>query len=352
MKVRAAVMEEFNKPLKVLNVTDPECGPDDVIVAVKANGVCRSDWHGWVGDWGWMGLKPELPHILGHEFAGVIEEVGKNVKRFKKGDRVVIPFSLGCGSCDCCQTGHQNVCENITVFGFVCNGSYAQFTRVPLADQNLVHLPESIDFTTAASLGCRFMTSFHAVTDISGVKAGDYFTIYGGGGVGLAALQVASTLGARAIVVDIDDQKLEMAKQLGAVETVNSREVNPVEAIMDITSGGSDITLDALGIAETCRNSIMSLKNRGTHVQVGLTTKEEGGMVALPTDLIVAKELQIKGSLGMQPHRYKALLAMVESGQLHPEKLISKTISLEEASDVLASMHEYGTVGSVIIDRF
>ncbi|MDQ0214516.1 D-arabinose 1-dehydrogenase-like Zn-dependent alcohol dehydrogenase [Oikeobacillus pervagus] len=350
--MKAAVVEEFNKPLVVQNFPDPECGPNDVIVQVKANGVCRSDWHAWVGDWEWIGLKPELPHILGHEFAGIIEEVGANVKRFKKGDRVVIPFSMGCGKCSCCQTGHQNVCENLTIFGFACNGSYAQYTRVPLADVNLVHLPESIDFTAAASLGCRFMTSFHAVADISGVKAGDFFTIYGAGGVGLAATQIANSLGARVIAVDIDDSKLDMAKSLGAFATVNSKNENPIEAIMEITKGGSDISYDALGIAETCRNAILSLRNRGTHVQVGLTSKEEGGMISLPTDLIVAKELQIKGSLGMQAHRYQALLSMVESGQLHPEKLVSKTIPLEEASSVLESMGQYGTVGSIIIDRF
>ncbi|KAB7708248.1 alcohol dehydrogenase catalytic domain-containing protein [Bacillus aerolatus] len=350
--MKAAVMEEFEKPLVVQNVADPECGADEVVVHVKANGVCRSDWHAWVGDFEWLGLKPELPHILGHEFAGVVEEVGKDVTRFKKGDRVVIPFTIGCGSCGCCQTGHQNVCENLQVFGFATSGSYAQYTRVPKADLNLVHLPEAIDFTTAASLGCRFMTSFHAVADISGVQAGDYFTIYGAGGVGLAAAQIATTLGARVIVVDIDDSKLEMARSLGAVAGVNSKKENPVEAVMNITNGGSDITYDALGIAETCQSSILSLKNRGTHVQVGLTTQADKGMISLPTDLIVAKELQIKGSLGMQPHRYKSLLAMVESGQLQPGKLVSKTISLEESSTILESMNQYGTVGSVIIDRF
>ncbi|HZG59255.1 MAG TPA: zinc-dependent alcohol dehydrogenase family protein [Anoxybacillus sp.] len=351
--MKAAVMEDFNKPLVIQkNFQDPDCGPNDVIVKVEANGVCRSDWHAWVGDWEWIALKPELPHILGHEFAGIIEEVGKDVKRFKKGDRVVVPFSLGCGNCDYCQTGYQNVCENLTIFGFSCNGSYAQYTRVPFADQNLVHLPDSIDFTTAASLGCRFMTSFHAVADQSGVQAGDFFTVYGAGGVGLAAIQIANTLGARVIAVDIDDAKLEKAKELGAFATVNSKRDNPVKAVMEITKGGSDITLDALGIAETCRNAILSLRNRGTHVQVGLTTQEERGMIALPTDLIVAKELQIRGSLGMQAHRYKDLLAMVESGKLHPEKLISKTISLEETSGVLESMSQYGTLGSVVINRF
>lgn len=350
--MKAAVLTEFNKPLKIQNIPYPSLQkPTDAIVQVKANGICRSDWHAWVGDWEWIGLKPQLPRVLGHEFVGIVEEVGNEVTGFKKGDRVIIPFNHGCGRCEYCINGHQNVCSNLQLIGFHYDGGYAQYVRIPNADLNMIHLPESIDFVTAAGLGCRYMTAFHGVVDQLKLAPGEWFSVYGCGGVGLAAVQIGTALGANVIAVDIDEKKLEKAKELGAVHIVNANH-NAPEEIIEFTKGGAHASLDALGISTTVRNSIFSLRTRGRHLQIGLTTQEEKGEVSLPIDLMVAKEISFMGSLGMQPPRYSMMLKMIENGKLNPGKLIFRTVPLEEAGDVIAEMTTYATLGSVVVDRF
>lgn len=164
---------------------DPALTPDGAIIRVEANGVCRSDWHGWMGDWDWLGIILPTPHVLGHEFSGVVEEVGSQVTQFKKGDRVIVPFSQGDGTCEYCRSGHQNICENITMPGFSYWGGFGQYVNIPNADVNLVHLPESVSFVDAASMGCRFMTSFHGIVDQAQVKPGEWVAVHGCGGIGI-----------------------------------------------------------------------------------------------------------------------------------------------------------------------
>ncbi|MBE3557404.1 MAG: zinc-dependent alcohol dehydrogenase family protein [Firmicutes bacterium] len=353
--MKAAVMTEIKKPLVVQQVEDPKPEPDDVIVKVGATGVCRSDWHFWQGDWSWVGLSPHFPHILGHEMAGTVAEVGSNVHNVKVGQRVVVPFDLGCGHCRQCVSGHSNVCENQVAFGFTINGSYAEYVRVPYADFNVVPLPDEISFTTAASLGCRYMTAFHGVIDRVQVRPGEWFAVFGTGGVGMAATQIAASIGARVIACDIDDQKLNMAKEIGATATVNTKNKQPQEImqeIMGITGGGADCTLDALGIAATCVPAILSLRTGGRHLQIGLTSSDQQGIMPIPSDVVVFKEATILGSLGMQAYRYSDLLGLVASGRLHPEQLISRTIPIEEAGNTLEAMTNFATMGTVVVDRF
>jgi len=350
--MKALVLEELKKPLRVMDMPDPQNTPDGVIVRVEANGVCRSDWHAWMGDWDWLGIVLPLPHVLGHEFTGVVEEVGANVKQFKKGDRVIIPFSQGDGTCEYCLSGHHNICANIQMPGFTYWGGFGRYVHIPNADVNLVHLPESVGFVEGAGMGCRFMTSFHGVVDQAKVQAGEWVAVHGCGGIGLSAVHIASALGANVIAVDISDDKLELAKSLGAIAAVNARRENPVEAIKELTKGGAHVAIDALGVAATCQNAVHSLRKRGRHLQIGLTTREEHGMIAMPIDLIVQMELQIIGSLGMQAHRYPAMLQMVENGKLNPGKLVTKRISLEEAPQAFADMTEFNNVGVTVVDRW
>jgi alcohol dehydrogenase/propanol-preferring alcohol dehydrogenase len=236
--------------------------------------------------------------------------------------------------------------------GVVSWGGYGRRAAVPFADVNLVELPESVGFVEAASMGCRYMTSFHAIADQAKVAAGEWVAVHGCGGIGLSAVQIATALGANVIAVDVADQKLAFAKELGAVATLNATAGDPAAAILELTRGGAHVSIDALGIAVTCRNSVNSLRKRGRHVQIGLTTAAEQGEVALPIDLIVLKEVSIIGSLGMQAPRFGAMLQMVESGKLRPGKLVHRTIPLEEAGGVLASMDRFATVGVTVIDRY
>jgi D-arabinose 1-dehydrogenase-like Zn-dependent alcohol dehydrogenase len=350
--MKAAVMEGVRQPLVVREVDDPIPAPNGVVLRVEANGICRSDWHLWMGDWSWFGLAVPLPHVLGHEFCGVIEEVGPDVTRWSPGDRVLVPFSMGEGTCEWCRTGHHNVCDTMLTPGVVSWGGYARRAAVPFADVNLVEIPEAVPFVEAASMGCRYMTSFHGVVDQAKVAAGEWVAVHGCGGVGLSAVQIATALGANVIAVDVSAEKLAFAKELGAVATIDASSGDPAAAILELTRGGAHVSVDALGIAATCRNSVNSLRKRGRHLQIGLTSAAEQGEVALPIDLIVLKEVTVVGTLGMQASRFPAMLQMVESGKLRPGKLVHRTVPLEEAGAVLASMDRFATVGVTVIDRY
>ena len=346
--MKAVVYESFSTTPKVMNVDDPTPENHGVVIKVEATGVCRSDWHGW------MGHDPDivLPHVPGHEFAGIIEAVGKDVKRFKVGDRVTVPFVSGCGACPECHGGNHQVCGNQTQPGFTHWGSFAEYVSIHHADVNLVTLPETIDFTTAASLGCRFVTSFRAVVDQGKVSAGQWVAVHGCGGVGLSAIMIANSIGANVIAVDVTDDKLELAKALGAYATINATSVADVaEAIKDITRGGAHVSIDALGHPTTCINSIKSLKKLGKHVQVGLLLAEQA-TPPIPMNLVIAHELEIIGSHGMQAFRYDAMLAMIKSGKLSPEKLLGRTISLEESIAALTNMDKINPPGVTVVTRF
>ncbi|HLW71423.1 MAG TPA: zinc-binding dehydrogenase [Candidatus Binataceae bacterium] len=344
--MKAMVMEEVGKPMVVKEWPEPKCPPDGAIVRVEGSGICRSDWHLWQGDWGWIGFKPRLPAILGHEFAGVIEEVGTEVKNLKVGTRVVVPLAQGCGVCEDCRTGHSNHCMGTGMTG------YARYGVLSHADFNCAPLPEQIGFVEAAAMGCRYVTAFHGILDQGHVQADETVVIYGCGGVGLSAIQIAAALGARVIAVDLDDRKLELAKQVGATDVINGKTTDPVQAVKDLTRGGADVSVDALGIAVTCRNAVLSLRKRGRHVQIGLTTQGEKGEVALPIDQIVFKEIQFTGSLAIQSFRYPALLSMVERGRLAPRKLITETIPIEKAFGVIEQMSKFENVGMSVINQF
>jgi D-arabinose 1-dehydrogenase-like Zn-dependent alcohol dehydrogenase len=345
--MKAMVMEAVGKPMEVKEMPQPTCRPNGAIVRVEGSGICRSDWHVWQGDWTWLGFAQRLPTVLGHEFAGVIEEVGPEVKNLKAGDRVVVPLSQGCGVCEDCRTGHSNMCAKAPGMG-----GYARYARLNNADYNAVPLPEKVDFVEAASMGCRFVTAFHGILDQGQVKADESVVVYGCGGVGLSAIQIASALGARVIAVDLDDRKLELAKKIGASDVVNGKKTDPVKAVIDLTHGGANVSVDALGIATTCRNAVSSLRKRGRHVQIGLTTQGEKGEVALPVDQIVFKEIQFVGSLAIQSFRYPAMLSMVERGRLSPKQLITETLPIEKAFGVIEQMSKFENVGMSVINQF
>ena len=346
--MKAVVYEAFSAPPRLCTVPDPTPEPHGVVLKVIATGVCRSDWHGWVGH----DTDIELPHVPGHELAGVVEAVGKDVRRWRVGDRVTVPFVGGCGACPQCHAGHQQVCDHQFQPGFTHWGSFAQYVGIHQADLNLVGLPEQLDFATAASLGCRFVTSFRAVVDQGKVSAGQWVAVHGCGGVGLSAIMIASALGAQVVAIDITADKLALARSLGAVATLNATQVASVpEAVQEITGGGAHVSLDALGHPTTCFNSIASLRKRGKHVQVGLLLGDQA-TPALPMNLVIAKELEILGSHGMQAHRYDVLMAMLRNGTLAPERLIGREISLAESSEALMHMDRFEGTGVTVITRF
>lgn len=347
--MRAAVVEAFKQPLKLWNDwKDPEVGPDDVLVKIRANGICRSDWHLWQGDWGWLGFSPPLPIVLGHESAGVVEEVGANIRRFRKGDRVVFPFGQACGHCPQCAQGDQHTCENLSMSMFRGAGGFAEYSIVTQGDVNLVALPEALSFVEGAGLGCRFMTAFRGVAAQGRIRPGDWVAVFGCGGVGLAAVDIASALGANVIAVSRGQEKLNKALELGAVHAIAAGE-DSVAEIQEFTKGGVHVAVECLGTAATWMPSILSLRTGGRLVRLGLTGAEEQGILPVPADLMVLKELTIVGSVGMQARCYPAMLRMVEAGQINPSALVTREVSLEQVGDVLEEMSTFNTLGYTVL---
>jgi alcohol dehydrogenase len=346
--MKAAIYREFQKPLHIETLPDPAPPENGVVLKVKATGICRSDWHGWMGH----DADISLPHVPGHELAGVVTALGEGVTRWRVGDRVTLPFVCGCGRCPQCATGNHQVCDHQFQPGFTHWGSFAEYVAIHYADINLVRLPEAVDDVTAASLGCRFVTSFRAVVDQGRVSAGEWVAVHGCGGVGLSAIMIANALGAKVVAIDITDAKLELARGVGAVAVVNAAKTKAVvEAVMEITDGGAHLSIDGLGSPTTCFNSVANLRKRGRHVQVGLMLGDHCHP-AVPMDRVIANELEILGSHGIQAHRYDALLAMIQSGKLAPKKLIGRTVSLETGLDDLIRMDRFEAKGVTVINAF
>lgn len=346
--MKAVMYTAFNERPKIVCVPEPSPESHGVVLKVEATGVCRSDWHGWVGH----DADIRLPHVPGHELAGTVQAVGKDVTRWKIGDRVTVPFVGGCGACPECHAGHQQVCHDQFQPGFTHWGSFAEQVSIHRADLNLVALPESVSFATAASLGCRFVTSFRAVVDQGKVAAGQWVAVHGCGGVGLAAIMIADALGANVVAVDIADDKLALARELGAAITINANAVASVpEAVIEVTKGGVHVSIDALGHPQTCFNSILNLRRRGKHVQVGLMLGDHSAP-AVPMSKVIAHELEILGSHGMQAHRYDVMMPMILSGKLKPERLVGKEISLEDSIDALVTMDRFQGVGTTVVTQF
>jgi alcohol dehydrogenase len=347
--MRALLYDSFRSIPRVANVPDPLVPRDGVVIEVKASGLCRSDWHGWQGHDADI---RSLPHIPGHEFSGVIAAAGPDVRRWQAGEKVTTPFVLGCGGCIYCRAGDQQVCENQYQPGFTGPGSFAEYVALPYADVNLVRLPDGMGFIEAAALGCRFVTAFRGVAKQARLRPGEWIAIYGCGGVGLSAVMIANALGANVIGVDVADEKLALAREAGAAYTVNAASVPDVpQAIRDLTGGGVLVSVDALGGAVTCRNSILSLRRRGRHVQIGLLLGDQAEP-ALPMARVIAYELELLGSHGMQAHAYPELFELIASQKLPLAKLIGRCITLTAAADALVNLASSPGNGITVIDRF
>jgi D-arabinose 1-dehydrogenase-like Zn-dependent alcohol dehydrogenase len=332
--VKAVVYFGYGITPTLTRVADPGCPDDGVVLSVGATGVCRSDWHAWKGH------EPvALPHIPGHELAGTVAEAGPAVTRWHVGDRVTVPFVCGCGGCEYCLAGDAQVCPHQTQPGFSGPGSFAERVAIQAADVNLVALPDSVDFVTAAALGCRFATAFRALTVHGRLGARDWLAVHGCGGVGLSAVMIAAALGARVVAVDVTSAALARAGELGAEFVIDaSQEPDPAAVIREITGGGARVSIDALGSPGTATASVGCLRRRGRHIQVGLLLGPES-TPPIPMDLVIARELEIYGSHGMAAHEYPAMLALVADQTLRPDLLVREVIGLEDAGMALASMN-------------
>jgi D-arabinose 1-dehydrogenase-like Zn-dependent alcohol dehydrogenase len=350
--VKAARLVERRRPLELTDLPDPVPGAGEVVLQVEAEGICRTDWHVWNGDWDWVGLTPTLPLVMGHELGGTVVAVGPGVSRVRAGDRVTSPFHESCGRCGYCLIGRSNLCDDMQFLGLTHDGGYAQYAAIRNADFNCITLPDSIDSLAAAAIGCRYMTAFHAVTRQGRLAAGQWVAVHGAGGIGLSAVQIAAALGGRVIAVDVADTKLEKATDEGAMFAVNAAEQDVVGAIKEITGGGADLAIGGIGVAALVDSAVLSLRKGGRLVQVGLTSQAERGYVGIPLDHIIEAEIEIAGSVGNPHVDYPRLLALVATEVLQPARIVGQTLALEQASAVLDAMDSYETLGFSVITGF
>lgn len=341
--MRAALYTEFQGPIDIVDVPDPAAMPDGVVVRVEATGLCRSDWHGWMGH----DADITLPHVPGHELAGTVVEVGAAVSQWKVGDRVTVPFVAGCGRCEPCLNSDEQVCANQFQPGFTAWGSFAENVALRYADRNLVGVPDEIDDTTAALLGCRFATAYRGVVVQGRVRAGEWAAIHGCGGVGLAAIMIAHAFGARVVAIDPDSGARVLAATVGADVVLSDLESLP-DALRESTDGGPHLSIEAAGDPAAVAASVASLRPRGRHVQIGLLSANH---TSIPMGVVIGRELQILGSHGMQAHRYPEMMEMILDGRLQPQHLVTRRIALSEIPEALPGMGHAKEAGVTAIDR-
>lgn len=342
--MRAVVVDQIQGQPEVRSVAEPAVPADGVLVRVMATGMCRSDWHAWAGH-----DDIAFPHVPGHELAGIIVETGPQVRQWKPGDRVTVPFVCGCGKCEWCRTGQAQVCPDQQQPGFTHWGSFAEHVALHAADVNLVAIPDEVDFATAASLGCRFATAFRALAGRAHLVEGEWVTVIGAGGVGLSAVMIARALGARVIAVDRNPEALTVAQELGAEHILIADGADIPSAVSELTGGGSHVAIDAVGSEQTSADAILGLRRRGRHVQVGLLPPVEGHP-RVPMERVIGWELDLLGSHGMAAADYPAMVGLIEQGSLQPQRLIERTIGLDEAAELLPVFDSATVAGMTMID--
>lgn len=329
--MRAVQYDRFGSVPAIVDLPEPVAPEDGVVVRVAATGVCRSDWHAWKGH----DDSVRLPHVPGHEFAGVVTSTGSAVTRFHVGDRVTAPFVFACGACAQCRAGATQVCTRQQQPGFTLPGSFAESVVVPHADVNLIGLPDAVGFTEAAALGCRFGTAYHAMHARGRVSAGEWVAVYGCGGVGLSAVIVAIAAGARVVASDVSPAALARAESLGAITVSMGDEV--VDTVRTLTNGGAHVSVDAFGSRATSVAAVASLRPRGRHVQVGLLLDDEA-LPAISMGRVIADELELLGSHGIAVGEYAAMLEDVVTGRLRPAESIGRTIGFDDLPSALVAM--------------
>lgn len=342
--MRAVVIDAVRGRPEIRDVAEPTAPSGGVVVRVEATGLCRSDWHAWAGH-----DEIALPHVPGHELAGVVVAVGAGVRRWSTGDRVTVPFVCGCGRCEWCRSGNAQVCPDQQQPGFTHWGSFAEYVALHGADTNLVAVPEHVDLATAAALGCRFATAYRALADRARLAEGEWVTVLGAGGVGLSVVMIARALGGRVIAVDRNPEALALARELGAEHTLRADGRDVPAAVAALTGGGGHVAVDAVGSEQTCADAVLSLRRRGRHVQIGLLPPVEGHP-RVPMARVIGWELDLLGSHGMAAADYPAMMALIEQGALQPQKLIERTIGLDEAAALLPVFDTATVAGMTMID--
>jgi 2-desacetyl-2-hydroxyethyl bacteriochlorophyllide A dehydrogenase len=341
--MKAVRLIKTGKPLEAQEVPIPEVGADDVLVRVKAAGICHSDAHYRAG------ISPvhPLPLTLGHEVAGVIDKVGSNIRNFAPGDRVCLHYLVTCGSCEYCHQGSEQFCTSGSMIGKYRDGGYAEYIIIP--ERSVFKLPDEIPFEQGAILMCSAATSFHALRKVR-LKSGESVAVYGVGGLGMSAVQLARALGALEVfAVDISPDKLALAETYGAVP-INAKNTDPVAAIKNHSnSKGVDVALELIGLPVTMGQAIQSVAVFGRVGMVGLSDQK---ITVDPYNQLLMREAEIIGVADHLAQELPILIEYVRRGNLDLSKVISETIPLDAdlINQTLDQLDTYSHKGRVVIN--
>lgn len=363
--MRAAVCVETGSPLVIEDIPIPEPRAGEVLVHNHACGVCHTDLHVMKGEVGFP-----LPGVLGHEISGVVAEVGAGVTHVRPGDRVVGSFIMPCGSCENCARGMEDICSTFFEYNRLRGTLYDGETRLhrasgePLSMYSMgglaeysvtpatavFALPEQLDLTDSAILGCSMFTAYGAVRNVGDVRTGESVAVVAVGGVGQNIVQLSAVSGAESVIAtDVDDDKLALARRMGATHTINSREVEAAEAVMEITGGrGVDVAFEALGSAATTRQATDIAREGGRVVVVGIPPA--GTTLDVDLARIVRRKIQIKGSYGARARQdVPALVRLLAAGKLDLGGMISRRVPLTEAPDTYEALDRGEVLGRAVV---
>lgn len=335
--MKAAVVHDFGQPLRIEDVPVPRPGPGQILVRIAASGVCHTDLHAAEGDWP---VKPKLPFIPGHEGVGHVAAVGPDVITVKEGDRVGIPWlHSACGVCDYCLTGWETLCPLQQNTGYSVDGGFAEYVLAPAA--YVGHLPSSLSFTDAAPILCAGVTTYKGLKETD-TKPGEWVVIVGVGGLGHLAVQYAKAMGRHVAAVDIADDKLALAKRLGAELTVNASEGDPAAVIQQQIGGAHGVLVTAVS-PKIFRQSIDMLRRGGTCSLVGLPP----GDFPTPIFDVVLKRITIRGSIVGTRKDLQESLQFAADGQALPTTELQP---LEAINDVFDRLRDGHINGRVVLD--
>jgi 6-hydroxycyclohex-1-ene-1-carbonyl-CoA dehydrogenase len=320
----------------------PALDAGEVLVKVAACGLCHTDLH--YIDHGVPTIKTP-PMILGHEATGTVVLAGPAAGAVKEGDRVLLPAILTCGQCAACRYGRENICQNMRMFGNDIDGAYAEYVKAPAKD--IFVLPPEIPLVEGCIIADAVTTPYHAVKNRAEVRPGDNVVVFGCGGVGLNVVQFANLAGGIVIAVDLVEERLEWARRLGASATLNPGQIQGSVArkIRQLTGGGADVALEAIGNPSTIQEAFISLHPGGRLVVVGYSDHE----VALNAGRIMYREMEIRGSLGCRPVDYPRVIELARTGRIQVAPLVTARFPLEDINEGLDALRHSRGIRSVVV---
>lgn len=338
--MKAMVLKEYNRFMESMDVEKPVVGENDVLIQVKACGICRTDLKIFRGE-----IPPPivtLPHTPGHEVAGEVVEMGDKVTGIQKGDAGILYIYIACRNCEWCLTGHENLCPSLKRVGFELPGGYAQYVRVPA--YAFCPFDRKLSFNEMAILPDAVATAYRAITTLADVKLGQIILIVGAGGLGIHGVQIARLCGAKVLVAEKNRKALDLAGQFGADFLIDAQK-NPSDQIREITKGkGVDAVIEFVGSKETLAWSLPSLKKGGKLIVVGYAP---GQPFPLDTMAMHYNEWEIKGARLSTKAELLQVIRLVEEKKLKP--LVSKTFPFEKANEALQSLQQGETVGRLVL---